>query len=307
MAAGRSAIVGFLFGVVLTLIATGLSAYYAYKTFERQISPETIRATAENQLTQLAGSPVSVGGAQINFPNLLVLDHLKIASATQTLVTVEKIEAIAEGGVQGLKEARFIELVVTKPIVSLDRAGGKWNAATFLAPILDRFAKGGKPSPSGATGEAIQTAKGPPPLKSILLKGLSLAITVDGKSTPSALEAGDVSLSRKDAKSPWNLVCKGGHLRLNNADGEWPLLEALTALQQLFNGKKASPVEQPEPREPAQPILAGVQLENITLELIQPAQLLTIEGLSLRADELFKMIEVQTGELEKKKSSQSNA
>jgi hypothetical protein len=298
MTGGQGIFRGFLLGVLLAFLVAGGAAWYVYGQIQRQIAPENTRQVVETQLARLVSSPVSVGDARIKFPNLLTLERVKISSASETLADVEKVEASAEGGIDGLRRGRFLEVVLTHPVISLHLRNGKWNLVEFLEPILAKMSSA-QGAPISATPGVVAPAV--LPLQVISLKGLELKVQTGEKLPEVTLRAASVELSRKDPGSPWTLLCEGSHLRLDTLTGEWPLQNLFEALQGLAPDRKpADSAKNQGAAKSDAPLLAGIRLENASVEIHQPAQILTIEGFSLNTDELFQVIRVQTGSLEKK-------
>lgn len=297
----KSAIVGFLIGVILTLILAGGAGYLLYQKIERAISPETTRATAEEQLSKLARQPVTVGEAKADLiESLLTLNKVRIGSGTETFLEIEKVELAAEGGVQGLRAGRFSEAVLTHPVVSLEKREGRWNLQTYLAPIIEGARKAAG-LPREITSEPSSVADGPQiSLRSIRVSDLEIQLALDDGASFTGLSVSEVDLAREGPGTPWNLTARGTQVQVNTTSGDMPLLGALQEAQTLLGGASGSKALGGS--KAVSPALAGVALEDVSLEWSQPSQILSFEGLSFRAEDFFRLLSMQTGSLEKKNS-----
>ena len=283
----------------MTLIVAGVIGYSIYKRVETAIAPETVRETAEETLARIMGGKVQVSSGEISLPNLLTLTDVSLSDGRGKMVAFDRVELIAEGGVQGLQEGRFGQIILTNPKISLQRIEGKWNLVEYLSPLLSAAGRTPSISPSSATDE-----RKPLPLKLVRIVGLDFQVTLDEGKVYSGIEAQEVTLSREDLESPWNVHCKGGSLRLNPTSEEWPLLETTQALSMMAALRPAGNI-QSETRQSPLPVtspfrMGDVILDSFDLELIHPNQHLTLSGLSIQMDELFELIRLQTGSLEKK-------
>lgn len=300
MAGNKSAFAGFLLGVILTLILAGGVGYYVFERVQRAISPETTRQTAEEQLSRVAGQPVSVGQAQADLiENLLSLDKVRIGSATDAFLEVDRIELFAEGGVQGLRSGRFSQAVLTHPVVALEQRAGRWNIEGFLLSLLE-----GRRLAAGEPGDSTSALPAVPgtslSLLSLKITDLELEVELADAVSFTGFSAEEVQLTRNDPGAPWNLAVRGAQVQVNTVTGDMPLLDAFEQVHALFTsrtGEVSAPQEQGAPAA-----LAEVNLEDISLEWAQPSQILSFEGLSFRAEDFLHLIRAQTGSLEKKKS-----
>lgn len=290
---------GFLIGFAVAVLIAGGLAYLAYSTLEKHLSPEATQKVVEQQLKTLVGTPVAIGQAQVTLPNLLTLNRVRIDSGSQTVLSVEKIEAAAEGGLSGLQQGRFVEVVLTQPTLRLEKRNGEWNITDILKPVLTLSAEASpaQASPPASAGGASQAHLA---LRSVVLKDLHVSISeMDGTAT-NDLQMAELTLVRAKPEDPWSLHCKGSTLRLNPSPGERPLIDVLASIQEGLKGIQPSGASQT--KSPSSPWLAGVELEETSIELSYPDQIWSIEGLSIQADQLFEMIRFQTGSLEKKNS-----
>lgn len=299
MATHRGIIRGFLAGVVVTLIGAGVAGYLFYKGIEAKISPEAIRTAAEETLAGLVQRPVSVGTAKIGIANnLLSMERVRISSATGTLLTVEKLEAFAEGGVDGLQEGRFARIVVTNPVVSLKREGGEWNLSSFLSPLLNSPVGG---VVSDSTAENAEPAM---PLTLVQVFGLQLWVTLENETTYSGVSLKELVLSRSDPEQAWQVHAEDGNVQLNPSADEWPLLEAMGMGAGIpVTGESVSRTEDADGSDSQW--LADVEIENVSLELVHPRQALSVGEISFSAEDFFRVIRLRTGSLEKKSLTQS--
>lgn len=293
----RGLIAGFLAGVVLTLLLAGSTAYYVYTQVQHRLSQEGTQQTVETRLESLFGPGVSVGGAQVTLPNLITLSKVNIVNATGTIFSVEKIEAVAEGGVKGLQEGQFVEVALTHPVIALEKKHGRWNLRDLIDPILARSAALASTSMvAPASGTPITPVPKGIPLKTVQVKGLKVTIAVEDQPLQQ-YEIENLVCSRENREAPWSLVCQGTQVHLNSATEEFPLGDLVRSVRDLL------PTRQEETSTPpaiAHPWLAGVVLENTSLELTYPQQRILIEGISFQADSLFEVLKLQTGSLEKK-------
>ncbi len=285
----RGLIVGFLVGVVLTLILAGSTAYYVYTQVQRRLSSQGTQQAIETRLVSLLGEGAKVGGAQVTFPNQITLNNVRIANTTGTILSVEKIEAAAEGGGTGLQQGRFIEVILTHPVISLEKRHGRWNLRDLLDPLLAKTASSASPSSATSTKSGI-------PLRAIQIKQLNLTISVENQSLQQ-YEVETLLCNRENNESPWNLFCQGTQVHLNSASEVFPFSDLVSSMQDLIPSRKA---ESMGPSKGVSSWLAGVILENTSLELSYPQQNIIIEGISFQADQLFETLRLQTGFLEKK-------
>ncbi|MCA9416607.1 MAG: hypothetical protein KC917_10060 [Candidatus Omnitrophica bacterium] len=298
MSNGRGLIRGFLLGVVVTLILAAAIGYGVYRQVEKAISDESVRETAEETLARVMGGSVAIRDGEISLPNLLTLSEVSLSDGKGKMVSVDRIELIAEGGVQGLREGKFGQVILTHPTISLQRSQDTWNLVEFLRPVLGE-AKAIQADASPENGSSRNEL----PLKLVKIVGLDFQVSLEDEALYSGISADEVILSRKDLESPWAVQCRRGKLRLNPSADEWPLAETYQALTGLMShptqpapessGNAGQPFKSP-------PWLGDVILEDFDLELIHPNQHLTINGLSMQADEMFELIRLQTGSLEKK-------
>jgi len=303
MATRSGAIRGFLAGVAVTVVVAGLAGYLFYKGIQSKLSPEAIRKAAERKISAMMQQPVTVGSADLQFPNLITLKRLRINSEDQPLLVAERIEAYAEGGVQGVEQGRFSRLVVTNPVISLERKNGTWNLASFLSPFLEKKSSGGV---SDSTGSAEPA--GPIPLTLIEVTGLKMTVTLGEKDTYSAVDFGELTFSRENPGSPWNVHARNGNLRLNPAEGEWPLLEAVGLARGIASQEpgKSADRSNAQPQEANTPSWLGeVVAEEVNVQFVHTNQILSASGLSFQAKNLFELIRLRTGSLEKKTSRPS--
>ncbi len=294
----RGLVAGFLAGVVLTLILAGSTAYYVYTQVQQRLSPEGTQQAVETRLVSLLGQGAKVGGAQVTFPNLITLSNVSIANATGTVFSVEKIEAAAEGGVAGLQQGHFVEVVLTHPVITLERKHGRWNVRDLIDPLLARASAIASASPALPSATTTTTKHGIP-LRMVQLKGLNLTIAVEIQ-PPQRFEIETLLCSRENKESPWSLHCQGTQIHLNSAAEEFPFGELANSIQDLVPSHKEEPAIPPSEKHPW---LAGVILENTSLEITYPQQRIILEGISFQADELFEVLKLQTGSLEKKNVS----
>ncbi len=299
MSSGRGLIRGFLVGVFLTMILAGGIGYVIYKRVETAISPESVRESAEETLARIMGGKVQVRSGEIGLPNLLTLSDVSLSDGHGKMISFDRVELIAEGGVQGLQEGRFGQVILTNPTISLQRIEGKWNLVEYLQPLLSASQKKSASSPLSASAE-----QKPLPLKLVQITGLDFQVTLGDGEVYSGIDADEVTLSREDLDSPWAIHCKSGRLRLNPTAEEWPLFETYDALVGLLadNQVAESSPGRSLTGEPwnSPTWLGDVIMDGFDLEFIHPNQHLTLSGLSMQADEMFEFIRLQTGNLEKK-------
>ena len=295
MSIHRGLIRGFIAGVVVTLLGAGLSGYLLYQRIQSRISPEGVRQKAERALGELTGKKVEVGSAQVTFPNLLTLERVRLSSATETILVMEKLEAFAEGGLEGLQESRFAQLVVTNPVLSLERRDGKWNLVEFLAPLAQLAARA--PVAGTSSGHGL-------PLTLVRVRGLNVTVALENRSPYSGIELADFILSRDKGEGPWSLRGTGGKIRLNPDEAAWPLPDLAEEIRDLFAGTQAPKTQVVDPSQAAPETtdqwLADVALEDVSLELVHSHQSLSLGGISFSAADLFRTLRLQTGSLEKK-------
>ena len=299
MSAHRGIIRGFLAGMVVTLIGAGVAGYLFYKGIQAKISPDAIRTAAEDTLTGLVRQPVSVDSAKVGIANnVLSLETVRIASATGDLLTVEKLEAYAEGGMEGLQQGRFSRLVVTNPVVSLERKHGEWNLTSFLSPLL-RSPVGGILSESTAEA-AVEMGM---PLTLVEVFGFQLKVTLEDGTTYSGVSLERLVLTREEPQAAWQVRAGDGSLRLNPSSDQWPLLEVFRSVQSLAaSSNEESPSDETDTSGSVsgQHWLANVAVEDVSIELVHPQYALSVGGVSFSAEDLFKVIRLRTGALEKK-------
>lgn len=293
MSSGRGLIRGFLAGVAVALLFAGAAGYFIYRKVETAISPETVRETAEETLARIMGGAVQVQSGEISLPNILTLSGVTLSDSNGEMLSFERVQLIAEGGVQGIQEGRFAQVVVTQPQITLRRQNGAWNLVDFFKPLLTK-----KPS------EAVEE-KNPPPITLIRIVGLDFKTELEEGALYSGFQAEEATLSRKDLDSPWAVYARKGVIRMNPTANEWPLLETYSAVAALVAPASGPPPPAPSDRPPFQSPdwLGDVILDDFELEIIHPNQHLRISGLSMKADEMLEMIRLQTGSLEKKKPS----
>jgi hypothetical protein len=298
---------GFLLGAILTAIAAGGGFYYIYQEFESRVSPEAIQAAAAKNLTDSLGMPVEIGNAKLSFPNLLILERLHLTDQGETMVSVEKVEAFAEDGLAGVQKGRFARLVVTNPVISLERAEGNWNIETFLRPILSKLSTAPAPLLSDATATA-GPAEGSA-LRLVEISGLQLSIALEDRNVYSGLEFEQITAHRPEGSDVWNIRAGSGKARLNPLEEEWPLLEVVEMAQSLVrkdtptaNIESPGEAVAPEAQESSTALawVGDVTLEGFDLELISTGQTLSLGGLSFHGEDLFRSLQFQTGSLEKK-------
>ncbi len=285
----RGLVVGFLAGVVLTLILAGSTAYYVYTQIQRRLSSEGTQQAVETQLVSLLGEGARVESAQVTFPNLITLNNLSISNATGTILSVEKIEAAAEGGVTGLQQGRFIEVVLTRPVIALEKRHGRWNLRDLIDPLLARTTAGANASSSTSTRASL-------PLRMVQIKEPKLTVAMENQPFQE-YEAETLVCSREDHHSAWSLFCQGAHVRLNSTSESFPFGDLVNSMQDLVVSRSGNSTAPPVD---AGSWLAGVTMENTSLELNYPQQNIIIEGISFQADRLFETLKLQTGSLEKK-------
>jgi hypothetical protein len=282
--------------MVVTLVGAGIAGYLFYKGIQARISPDAIRIAAEETLTGLVRQPVSVDSAKVGIANnLLSLERVRISSATGALVSVEKLEAYAEGGMEGLQQGRFARIVVTNPVVSLQRKDGEWNLTSFLSPLL-RGPVGGIVSESTAEAAAEKGM----PLTLVEVFGLELTVTLEDGTTYSGVSLDNLVLSRDGPDMAWQVHIRDASLRLNPSADEWPLLEATGCVRSLIAAGDGISETDTSGSVSDQHWLANVAVENVSIELVHPKQVLSVGGLSFSAENFLKLIRLRTGSLEKK-------
>ena len=299
MPSGRGLIRGFIAGVTVTLVVAVGVGYVVYKKVETAISSESVKETAEETLARIMGGKVQIQSGEISLPNLLTLSDVSFANAQGKIVSFDRVELIAEGGVQGIREGQFAQVILTHPVITLERVGETWNLVEFLKPLIAGAQVSHESSPSEASGE-----QKPLPVKMIQMTGLDFQVSLKDKEVYSGISAKEVTLSRENLDSPWVLYCKQGRLRLNPSADEWPLVETYVALADLVAPQPAGEIgSSTGPSSPSLGVpfaLGDILFDDFDLEFIHPKQHLTLSGLSLRSDEFFELIRIQTGNLEKK-------
>ncbi|MCB9784216.1 MAG: hypothetical protein H6751_14730 [Candidatus Omnitrophica bacterium] len=298
MATKKGLIGSFLAGLMVALICAGGAGYWVYKTIQARLSPPAIRQSAEESLSKAAAQPVSVGGASISLTDsVLVFRDIRIDVEDQEMISIDRIDARAEG-LQELNQRQFVELIVTKPTISLRRDVGKWNLESFLQPILEKI---NTPSVPEATPESSE--RKPVPLTHIQVKDANLRVALDGGETYSSVAIGNLDLAREDLESPWIIRVEDSSIRLNPSQNEWPLLELAHLVEDKLKsrGEESSADENP-PAEKKSPLksIGTVAVEKVSFELIHPRTRLSLEEFSFEASEFFDLIRIQTGSLEKK-------
>jgi hypothetical protein len=275
----------------------GGAAYWFYQRVRSELSPESIQESAESVLADLAGQDVQVGSAELGIADgTLSLSRVRIASQTETFFSADRIVAFADGGLSGLKEGRFAQLRIEKPVLTLERRGGQWNLSAFLTPILHRVKSKGDET----SGTSAPTSL---PLNRVQLNNPHLTVTLEDGKTYSAVEFARLDLSRENPESPWELSAQQGSLRLNPTADEWPLLDAAELLQALVVDLGVGGASQtPSATGESQSMLGlkRVFLDEVQVDLIQQGQSLSVGGLSFEAQEFFQFLKLQTGSLEKK-------
>jgi hypothetical protein len=313
---GRGLVVGFLGGVLLTLIAAGVTGWYIYQSIQKKLSAENTQQMVESRMRSLLGSEVAVGSAVVTLPNLITLERISLTSDDTSLLSIDKVEAAAEGGVTGLTEGRFVEVILTNPVVNLVQTeGGSWNLSKVLDPLLARSIRTVTTPTQVGSGELSSATKlNTPatsmplskrlPLKNIQLKNLQVSLTIEN-THQHKLRIGDLMLTRKDVDSSWSLTGKECAIQLATLSGKTDLVTTFNSLVGLVPSltTAASPGGQGEktpPQASSPPWLAGFRLEQVSLEVIDTQQNLSIEGITLSADELFEVIRIQSDQNEKK-------
>ena len=308
MPAGRGLIRGFIVGVVVTLVAVGGIGYSVYKRIEKSVSPETVRETTEEALARILGGEVHVQSGEVILPNLLTLTGVELSDSRGEIVSVDRVELIAEGGVQGLKKGQFGQIRLVHPRITLERDDQKWNLVEFLKPLLSRSI-----TVASASTPSASTAHPGLPLRLVDIVDLDFRVSLKNREIYSGISVEQLALSRNTLDSPWDVHCKKGRLRLNPSAEEWPLVETYAALANLVRSgtasRKAPPSGTPSTgMGPAAQIsppswLGECVLDDFDLEFIHPNQHLTVSGLSLQAGQMLEFIRLQTGDLKKKTPS----
>src|SRR3990172_731668 len=218
----RGLVTGFIAGVVVTLILAGSTAYYVYVQIQRRLSSDTTQRTVETRLISLLGKDADLGGAKVTLPNLLTLDRVSISNATGTVLSIAKVEATAEGGISGLQAGRFMEMVLTDPVITLEKRHGRWNVRDLLDPLLAKVSQPSASAPTSASGTP-SAAKPLFPLKMVDLRGLRLSVKIENQSNQElAIES--LLLTREDPSKPWNLLCKGTSLQIGFSEERFALM-----------------------------------------------------------------------------------
>jgi len=130
----------------------------------------------------------------------------------------------------------------------------------------------------------------------VQIKELKLTIAVENQPFQQ-YEAETLLCSRENNTSPWSLFCQGTRVRLNSASEAFSFGDLATSMMDLIPARKEKPMA---PSSGVSSWLAGVTLENTSLELSYPQQNIILEGISFQADQLFEILKLQTGSLEKK-------
>lgn len=290
----RSLIQGFLLGFTLAVLIAGGVAYLVYSSLERRLSPEATQKIVEHQLQKLTNTPVAIGQAEVTLPNLLTLNRVRIDSASQNVLSIEKVEAAAEGGLSGLQQGRFVELILTQPTLRIENRNGEWNITEVLKPFLSHQATA-LPNGASPSNPAGSPTRLPLPLRTVILKDLHVSISDMNGAGSNDLHMNELTLVRAKPEDPWSLQCKGNNFRLNPSPGQIPLMDVFASIQASIKA-----IQTPDSSGSASSWLAGVELDDTSIELLYPNQIWTIEGLSIQADQLFQLIRFQTGSLEKK-------
>jgi len=294
----KGVFLGFLTGIFVALVVAGGAGFWIYKTIQARLSPPAIRETAEKNLSDAIVHPVTVGDASIGLTeSVLVFGEIEVTVENETMVSVDRIEARAES-LQGLRDRQFVELVVTRPTLSLKRHLERWNLESFLDPIL---AKMGAPSVPESTPES--TDKNSPPIAHVQVTDAEITVSLDGGTSYSGLQIGNLDLRRENLEAPWDVRLENCKVRLNPSLEEWPILELVDLVQELIPANEIEAASGPDAdATPSNPLekLGTVTLENITFELIHPRHQIALGSFSFKASRLFEMIRVQTGTLKKK-------
>lgn len=293
-------LLGFVLGALLALAGAGIVGYSVYQSIQKRISPDAVRDKAQEQFKSILGNDVDVGKASLSLPNLLTLENIRFGTTEAPWLVIEKIEAAAEGGVDGLQAGRFAEIVLTNPKIQLVRQSGQWNFVEVLRPLL--AARGAQASATGTIGAATGTKPGLP-IKVIQVVGLDLSARVE-TGEASTVKSETLLISREDVNSPWTIYGENSNILAGTADGDWLLKDVLAAALGLFGSETDGPqttVAAPGNEEGQdRPVLLGVRLENLTIQAMRPNEVLSMDGVSLNFDQLKKTLQFQTGSLEKK-------
>lgn len=286
---GSGMVRGFLFGVVVSALIFAGVVSYGYLRFRDAISPETVRAQTQSILRRLVGGGVTVGEADLRFPDRIVLQQIRFENDQGLPVfTAGEIELTARGGLSGLTSGNFSQVVVDQPKLYLAREQGTWNLAPFdhLLAFADQTS-------SSAAATTSQPSQFP---ETVLLNEIEIAFRDSGsQESYESIHITQLNLNQNSATAKWQVLAKGCDLQIKPTQQEFLIADFVTRLNQLL---PQAPGDSDSPEALA--MLDQIVVESLSVYLAYNGYTFSIENLHLESQDISQQVKLWTSPDKKK-------